>query len=76
MRTVLRRLQQLEQRRLESLATNDPSGARERILERINGMADPRRGDPNWEAMPKPTLAEVKARIQESLSRHRGESAT
>jgi hypothetical protein len=70
-KTTLKRLQQLEQSRSESLATNDPSGARERILERINGMADPRRGDPNWEAMPIPTLAKVKARLRETLSHSR-----
>jgi hypothetical protein len=74
-KTALRRLQQLEQRHSESLAANDGSGALERILEKINAMADPRRGNPNWEATPRPTVAEVTARLREAVSRSRGEVA-
>jgi hypothetical protein len=75
MKTTLRRLQQLEQRRSELVAPDDSSGARERILEKINAMADPRRGNPNWEATPRPTVAEVTARLREAVSRSRGEVA-
>jgi hypothetical protein len=72
-KTVLRRLQQLEHRCSESLVANDATGARERILEKINAMADPRRGDPNWEAAPHPTEDQIQQRIQEALSRFRSE---
>jgi hypothetical protein len=73
-KTILRRLQQLEQRRSESLAANDVSGARERFLARINGMAERLSGDPNWEAMPKPSVEEVRQRLREALSRHKNEA--
>ena len=73
MKTTLRRLRQLEQRRSESFEANDESGARERILEKINAMADPRRGDPNRETPPPPTADEIRQRIQEALSLHRSE---
>jgi hypothetical protein len=72
-KTVLRRLQQLERCRSDSLIANDASGARERILGKINAMADPRRGDPNWEAAPQPTADQIQQRIQEALSRFRSE---
>ncbi len=74
MKTILRRLQQLERHSSESLAANDASGARARILERINAMADPRRGHPNWETIPKLTVAEVRQRLQEALSGHKSET--
>ena len=73
-KTILRRLHQLEQRRSESLAANDASGARERFLARINEMAEPLRGDPNWEAMPKPSVEEVRQRLRDALSRHKNEA--
>lgn len=73
MKTILRRLQQLEQRRSESLEATNASGARERILERIKAMADPRRGDPKWETAPQPTTDEIQQRIQAALSRFRSE---
>jgi hypothetical protein len=72
-KTILRRLQQLEQHNSESLLANDASGACERTLEKINAMADPRRGDPNWEALPKPTADEVLQRVQEAVAPHRSE---
>lgn len=72
MKTVLRRLQ-LEQHRSESLAASDNTGARERLMERLNSMSDRLRGDPNWEALPKPTVEEVRQRLQEALARHRGD---
>ena len=75
MKTILRRLQQLERYSAESLAANDASGARERILEKINAMADPRRGNPNWEATPQTTVGEVTARLREAVSRCQGEVA-
>ena len=75
MKTTLRRLQQLERHSAESFAANDASGARERILEKINAMADPRRGDHNWEATPRPTVGEVTAMLREAVSRCQGEFA-
>jgi hypothetical protein len=74
-RTILRRLQQLERHSAESFAANDASGARERLLEKINAMADPWRGDPNGEAPPRPTVGEVTARLREAVSRCQGEFA-
>jgi hypothetical protein len=74
-KTILRRIQQLEQRRSEFVAADDSSGARERILEKINAMADPRRGDPNWDATPRPTVGEVTARLREAVSRCQREFA-
>lgn len=74
MKTILRRLQQLEQRHSESLAANGASGARDRILARINGLAERLRGDANWEAMQKPSLEDVRQRVREALSHHKGEA--
>jgi hypothetical protein len=71
-KTILRRLQQLERHSADSIAANDESGARERILEKINAMADPQRGDPNWEATPRPTVGEVTARLREAVSHCQG----
>ena len=68
MKTTLRRLQQLEQRRSELVAADDSSGARERILAAINRMADPRRGDPDWESRPQPTVEELRRRIRDAVS--------
>ena len=70
MKTTLRRLQQLEQRHSELTAADHSSGARERILNKIRAMADPRLGNPDLEA---PTFEEVKARLEEVLSIYRGE---
>jgi hypothetical protein len=67
----LRRLQQLEHSRSEYVAATDCTGARERLLAKISAMADRLRGDPNWEARPKPTLEEVKARLREAVARLR-----
>ena len=75
MKIIFRRLLQLERHSAESLVANDASGARERILEKINAMADPRRGHPNWEATPGPSVGEVTARLREAVSRCQGEFA-
>ena len=66
MKPILRRLQQLEQQRSELVAADHSSGARERILAAINRMADPRRGDPDWESRPQPTVLELRRRIREA----------
>jgi hypothetical protein len=66
MKTALRRLQQLEQRRSERVAADDSSGARERILAAISRMADPRRGDPDWESRPQPTVEDLLRGIREA----------
>ena len=68
MKTTLRRLQQLEQRRSDLVAADDSSGARERILAAISRMADPRRGDPDWESRPQPTVEELRHRIRDAVS--------
>jgi division protein CdvB (Snf7/Vps24/ESCRT-III family) len=73
-KTILRRLQQLELHSAESLAASDSSGALERIPEKLNAMADLRRGNPNWEAA-RPTLEQVKARVKEAVSLYRVEAA-
>jgi hypothetical protein len=73
MKTALKRLQQLEQRHSELVAANNGSGARERILEKISAMADPKRGNPDWELTPMPTLADLRERIQKAVS-HRQEA--
>jgi hypothetical protein len=74
-KTTLRRLQQLEQRRSELVAADDSFGTRERILEKINAMANPRRGNPNGEATPRSTVGEVTARLREAVSSSQGEVA-
>jgi hypothetical protein len=75
LKATLRRLRQLEQRCCsESFDARNESGARERILEKINAMADPRRGNPDWELMPEPTTAELRERIQKAASGCRGEA--
>ena len=68
MKTTLRRLQQLEQRHSELTAADDSSGARERILAAISRMADPRRGDPDWESRPQPTVEDLRRRIRDAVS--------
>jgi hypothetical protein len=68
MKTILRRLQQLEQRRSELVASDDSSGARERILAAISRMADPRQGDPDWESRPQPTVEDLQRRIRDAVS--------
>jgi hypothetical protein len=74
MKATLRRLRQLEQRRSESLEANDESGAIERILGKMSAMADPWRGAPDRELMPKPTSTELQERIQQAVSRCRSEA--
>jgi hypothetical protein len=76
MRTVLRRLQQLEQRRSELVAADYSSGARERLLARISQMADPRRGNLNQESTPHATVNELRQRVQRALVSHKSETAT
>jgi hypothetical protein len=74
LKATLRRLRQLEHRcRSESFKATDESDARERILEKISAMADPRRGNPDLELMPMPTMAELRERIQKAASGYRGE---
>jgi hypothetical protein len=57
-RTVLRRLQQLEQRRIEDRALMDASGSKERLLARLSKMGERLRSDPNWKP---PTESEAQA---------------
>ena len=57
MKTICRRLQQLERRRSEWLAANGASGARERFMAHINRTAARLRADPNW-TPPTPEQAE------------------
>jgi hypothetical protein len=75
MKTVLRRLQQLEQRRSELIASDFSSGARERLLAKINQMADPRRGVLNRESGPHATVDELRQRAREALAGHKCETA-
>jgi hypothetical protein len=72
LKATLRRLRQLEDRSSESFDIGDESDARERILEKISAMADPWRGNPDWESVP--TLTEVPERIQQAVSRCRSEA--
>jgi len=74
LKAILRWLRELEKRRTESFDARDESGAREQILEKTNAMADPRRGTPDLELMPKPTMAELRERIQKAASGCRGEA--
>lgn len=57
MKTIVKRLQQLERKRSVRLAVNDASGARERFMAQINRMAARLRADPNWKP-PTPEQAE------------------
>ena len=75
MKTTLRRLQQLERRHSAWVAATDTSGAKESVLASLRRVAERLRADPNWESMPKPTRAEVAARLQETLSRYPSETA-
>jgi hypothetical protein len=56
-KTIVKRLQQLERKRSVRLAVNDASGARERFMAQINRMAARLRADPNWKP-PTPEQAE------------------
>ncbi len=73
MKTISKRLQQLERRHAEQVVANDTSGARERLLAVLKRVRERLQADPNWESMPKPTVAEVRQQIQEMLSRHQSE---
>jgi hypothetical protein len=64
-KTICRRLQQLERSRTERLAANDTSGARERFMARIDRMAARLRADPNWKP-PTPEQTEaIKRHLKE-----------
>ena len=58
MKTICRRLRQLERRRSEWLVATDTSCARERFVAHINRMAARLRADPNW-TPPTPEQAEA-----------------
>jgi hypothetical protein len=73
-RTISKRLQQLERRQSEQVAANDTSGGRERLLAVLRRVRERLQADPNWESMPKPTVAEVRQRIHEMLSRSQSEA--
>jgi hypothetical protein len=72
-KTISKRLQQLERRHSEQVAASDTSGARERLLAVLKRVRERLQADPNWESMPKPSVAEVRQRIHEILSRHESE---
>jgi hypothetical protein len=73
MRKTLKRLQQLERRHSEQVVANDTTGAREQLFAKLKRVRERLQADPNGESMPKPTVAEVRQRIQEMLSRHESE---
>jgi hypothetical protein len=62
-RTTLRRLQQLEQRRVEQKVLLATSDAKERLLARLAQMGERLRSDPNW----KPPTDSEAAAIQQHL---------
>ena len=74
MRTISKQLQQLERRHAEQVVANDTSGAHERLLANLKRVRERLQADPNWESMPKPTVAEVRQRIHETLSQHKSET--
>jgi hypothetical protein len=65
-KTSLRRLEQLEQRHSAWVAAANTSGAKGSLLASLKRVGERLRADPNWASLPKPTLAEVKARLQET----------
>jgi hypothetical protein len=67
MKTTLHRLEQLEQRQAARIAAADSSGAHERLVATIDRMAERLRADADWESPSKPTVAEVRERLQEVL---------
>jgi hypothetical protein len=73
-KTISKRLQQLERRHSEQVVARDTSGARERLLANLKRVRERLQADPNWESMAKPTVAEVRQRIHETLSRHKSET--
>jgi hypothetical protein len=48
MKTVFRRLQQLERVQRAHFVANDASGAKEALLASVNRMGERLRSDPNW----------------------------
>jgi hypothetical protein len=74
-KTVLRRLQQLEERHSAWAAANDTSGARESIMASLRRMSERLRADPNWESMPRLTVEEIRAKVFASVSRYQSEGA-
>ena len=69
-KTTFRRREQLERRHSASVVATDTSGAKQSVLASLKRVGERLRADPNWESMPKPTLAEMKVRLQETLSRY------
>jgi hypothetical protein len=72
-RTISKRIQQLERTHSEQVAANDTSGARERLFAKIKRVRERLQADSHWESMPKPTVAEARQRLHEALSRRESE---
>jgi hypothetical protein len=64
MKPILRRLQQLEQRRSEQRALMDTSGAKERFLANIARTAERLRSNPNWTPPTESEAQEIKQRLK------------
>ena len=75
MKTILKRLDQLEQRHSARVAANDTSGVRESVTAGLRRMSERLRADPNWEWMPRLTVEEITAKVFASVSRYQSEGA-
>ena len=64
MKTVLRRLQHLEERQVEQSALTETSGTKERLLARIAQMGDRLRSDPNWGEPRESDVEAIKQRLK------------
>ncbi len=73
MKTIIKRLKQLEHTRRMQIPTQS-SGARERVMERLNRMRERMMVGGDWPPEQGPTAEEVKQRLQEVLAGYRARS--
>jgi hypothetical protein len=64
MKTIMKRLEYLENARRTQIAAQGVD-SRALLMEKLNGVAERLRADLNWVSAPRPTLEELKRRIQE-----------
>jgi hypothetical protein len=72
MKTIIKRLEYLEHTRRAQIAATTTFDARSILLGKLNRMAERLRAGPNWPPEPRPTVEEVKQRLQ-GLFAGRGE---
>ncbi len=68
MKTIIKRLELLEHARQTQIAASTRN-VRAVLMEKLNGVAERLRAGRNWPPEPRPTVEEVKQRINELFAR-------